>query len=109
MKHRIPSKILVILQISWFGRLSVFKMNLLPKLLYCFKVLTVEIPSYILHLLRRRIERFVWGDTRPRVNRSTHCCHKCNGQLGGLLFFSYYKGTHIASLAPLHASHEVFV
>lgn len=78
---RLPSGCLDPAQISWIGRLNAVKMTYLPKLLYFFRVLQVEVPPHILHILQHKIQKYIWGPTRPRISKSTLYRHKNSGGL----------------------------
>lgn len=51
-------------QISWEGYIHSSKISLLPKILNPFRV-----PPHVLRILQRSILNFIWGRTRPRLNR----------------------------------------
>lgn len=71
------------LPLSWFGRIETVSMTYFPKLLYIFRVLPVQVPSHILGIHQRKILQFVWGSTRPQINKWVLYAHKINGGLSG--------------------------
>lgn len=46
---------------SWFGRLYTIKMNLLPRLLYLFRTLPVQISMPDLHTFQNGVLKIIWG------------------------------------------------
>lgn len=56
---------------SWFGRIYSLKMNILPRILYLCHSLTVTINMSDLTAFQNKMLSFIWGDKKPRVNKST--------------------------------------
>jgi len=52
-------------------RIKGIKMNVLPRLLYLFQSLPVEIPPKQFFEWDKIISRYIWGGKRPRVRYST--------------------------------------
>uniref|UniRef100_A0A8C5MA17 Reverse transcriptase domain-containing protein n=1 Tax=Leptobrachium leishanense TaxID=445787 RepID=A0A8C5MA17_9ANUR len=67
--------------LSWFGRIAVLKMNLLPRLLYLFTALPIRVPVSFFTTLRKELLRFVWAHGRPRVSFKVLCLPKSRGGL----------------------------
>uniref|UniRef100_A0A8C5PAU0 Reverse transcriptase domain-containing protein n=1 Tax=Leptobrachium leishanense TaxID=445787 RepID=A0A8C5PAU0_9ANUR len=83
------------LKISWFGRVGVLKMNILPRLLYLFSTVPVLLPPDFLASIRRTLSRFVWSQTRPRVRLHTMMLPK---QAGGVAYpdvCRYFLASHL--------------
>lgn len=52
------------------SRINVIKMNILPRLLYLFQSLPVEIPLQQFAQWDKMVSRFIWGGKRPRIRLS---------------------------------------
>lgn len=46
---------------TWFGRITIIKMNVMPRLLYLFQTLPVKISTGYLRDLRARFVKFIWA------------------------------------------------
>ena len=83
---------------SWFGRLHSVKMNILPRLLYLFRTLPVILNHSDLKNFQRTLLRYMWGNKRPRVNKSTLYTPKCRGGLGLPDLQKYFHAAQLAQL-----------
>uniref|UniRef100_A0A8C5MHD9 Reverse transcriptase domain-containing protein n=1 Tax=Leptobrachium leishanense TaxID=445787 RepID=A0A8C5MHD9_9ANUR len=52
---------------SWFGRINIIKMSILPKFLYLFQTLPIHVTPSFFNTLRSLFGKFIWADKRPRV------------------------------------------
>ena len=59
------------LPLSLLGRIESIRMNVLPRLLYPFQMLPVDIPKTTFDKLDRLISKFIWQGKRPRVRLKT--------------------------------------
>uniref|UniRef100_A0A8C5LZP1 Reverse transcriptase domain-containing protein n=1 Tax=Leptobrachium leishanense TaxID=445787 RepID=A0A8C5LZP1_9ANUR len=82
--------------LSWFGRIAVLKMNLLPRLLYLFNTLPISIPVSFFTTLRKELLRFIWTQGRPRVSFKVLCLPKSRGGLALPDPRKYYLASHMA-------------
>ena len=55
------------LPLSLLGRVESIRMNILPRLLYLFQMLPIEIPKSTFDNLEKMMSRFIWQKKRPRV------------------------------------------
>jgi len=55
------------LPLSMAGRIECIRMNVLPKLLYSFQMLPVDVPKSTFDKLDKLISKFIWQSKRPRV------------------------------------------
>uniref|UniRef100_A0A8C5LWN9 Uncharacterized protein n=1 Tax=Leptobrachium leishanense TaxID=445787 RepID=A0A8C5LWN9_9ANUR len=83
------------LKISWFGKISILKMNVLPRMLYLFQTVPIHIPPAYFSMIQADCTRFVWNDTRPRIS---YCAMTRPKRVGGLAvpdFHLYYQASHL--------------
>lgn len=73
-------------------------MNVLPRLLYLFQALPVEIPTKQFNEWRRMILGFVWKGKQPRVPLSTLQLPKNQGGRGLPSLEDYYKAAQLRHL-----------
>lgn len=73
------------------NRINVVKMNILPRLLYLFQSLPIDIPTKQFIEWDRMLSRFIWEGKRPRVRFSTLQLPKDKGgmALPNLKFYFY--------------------
>uniref|UniRef100_A0A8C5WGU9 Reverse transcriptase domain-containing protein n=1 Tax=Leptobrachium leishanense TaxID=445787 RepID=A0A8C5WGU9_9ANUR len=83
------------LRVSWLGKISILKMNVLPRLLYLFQTLPVHIPVSFFARIRSYCSRFVWNSTRARVGFATLSRSKQSGGLALPNFALYYQASHL--------------
>lgn len=93
--------------LSWIGRIHAVKMTILPKILYFFRTLPVQVPAFYLRLLQNRLLAFIWAHKRPRVSRSTLYAHRLQGGLGVPNVAKYYQAAQISQLSMLHATSDI--
>lgn len=66
---------------SWIGRCNLIKMCILPKFLYLFQALPIQIPLSYFKQVQALFTRFVWAHKKPRLSRTLLTLPK---QYGGL-------------------------
>lgn len=93
--------------LSWFGRIVAVRMTYIPKLLYLFHVLLVPVPTHILCIHQRKILKFIWGSTRPRIKTQVLYARKINGGLSVPNLQAYYTAANIAPLSHPHEQHQM--
>lgn len=69
------------LPVSWFSRMNVLKMDILPKLLYLVQALQITLPSAFFRTYRSMAIRFVWCGNHPRLKHKLLCSPTINGGL----------------------------
>lgn len=67
---------------SWWGRIVLFKMILLPKILYVFRALPVTIPKSTIHKLQVQMNQYIWQNKKPRLAFKLMTRRPCMGGLG---------------------------
>lgn len=80
------------------SRVESIRMNVLPRLLYLFQSLPVEIPIEQFMDWDKMISRFLWGGKKPRIRYKTLQLHKDGGGLGLPCLRDYF---YAAQLRPL--------
>lgn len=95
------------LPLAWMGRITVVKMSILPKILYLFRVLPINVPAYFFRILQRKSAQFIWGKLKPRLPQNTlHMARTCGG-LGVPNFSKYYYASQLAQIIKYHATKEI--
>jgi len=84
--------------LDFSSRINVIKMNILPRLLYLFQSLPVEIPLKQFVQWDKMVSRFIWEGKRPRIHLSTLHLRKEKGGMALPNFKLYFQA---AQLRPL--------
>lgn len=88
--------------ISWLGRVHSTKMTLLPRLLYLFRSLPIEIRKYHLKAFQGKIIKFIWGKKGYRLARNILYSPKTRGGLDMSDLYSYYQAARLAQLSMVY-------
>lgn len=88
--------------VSWFGRAAIFKMNVLPRLLYLFQTIPIHIPLSFFQQLRKLCRSFVWAHKSPRINFLQLTKPKPKGGLGIPDLHKYYQACHLQTIVDWH-------
>uniref|UniRef100_A0A3Q2PLN4 Reverse transcriptase domain-containing protein n=1 Tax=Fundulus heteroclitus TaxID=8078 RepID=A0A3Q2PLN4_FUNHE len=77
------------LPISQLGRVESVRMNVLPRFLYLFQMLPVEIPKSTFDTVDKMLTRFIWQKKRRRIRLKTLQLPKSKGglKLPNLIFY----------------------
>uniref|UniRef100_A0A5F8HHM0 RNA-directed DNA polymerase n=1 Tax=Monodelphis domestica TaxID=13616 RepID=A0A5F8HHM0_MONDO len=54
---------------SWVGRTNIIKITILPKLIYLFSAIPLELPKNFFTELEKTISEFIWKNIRSRTSR----------------------------------------
>uniref|UniRef100_A0A669DS28 Reverse transcriptase domain-containing protein n=1 Tax=Oreochromis niloticus TaxID=8128 RepID=A0A669DS28_ORENI len=87
-----------LLPLDMSNRIEIIKMNVLPRILYLFQSLPLEIPQKQFDEWDRWISRFIWNSRRPRVQYKTLQLKKEKGGRALPCLQDYY---YAAQLKPL--------
>ena len=56
---------------SWLGKINVIKMSILPKIIYRFNAILIEMPMTYFTGAKQTSQNFIWNHKRPHVASST--------------------------------------
>lgn len=86
------------LPLSWFGRMNVLKMDILPKLLYLYQALPIVLPAAFFCTLRSMAIKFVWRGSHPRLKHKLLCSPSAKGGTDLPDFELYHTSTVISRI-----------
>uniref|UniRef100_A0A8C5MGZ6 Reverse transcriptase domain-containing protein n=1 Tax=Leptobrachium leishanense TaxID=445787 RepID=A0A8C5MGZ6_9ANUR len=84
--------------ISWFGRVGVLKMNVLPRILYLLQTIPLSLPTHFLHAFCKSFINFIWAGSRPRLQFAIMCRSKSQGGLALPDIRLYYYAAHLTRI-----------
>ena len=84
--------------ISWFGRINVIKMMILPKVLYLFQVLPIKIPEAYFKILGKIMRGFIWNNKKARISMEILSRSRSEGGIQLPDFKKYYEASVLKRL-----------
>ncbi|XP_064138050.1 protein zyg-11 homolog B isoform X1 [Loxodonta africana] len=78
---------------SWIGRLNIVKMSILPKAIYTYSALPIQIPMTYFSVMEKKITNFIWKGKKHWISKALL---KKKKKVGGLTlpdFRTYYTAT----------------
>lgn len=96
---------------SWFGRASIIKMNILPRLLYLFQTIPIKLPQAIFASVRSICSTFIWGKAKPRISFDRLTIPKLRGGIGLPDISKYYWACQLTRIIDwnVHSSTKDWV
>ena len=73
-------------------------MNILPKLLYYFRTIPINVPKSKLEALQRLINKFIWADKRPRYSYALQFKSQPSGGLGLPNLWKYFLAARLSQI-----------
>ena len=78
-------------QISWGGRMNIFKMVILPKIMYKIQMLPIALPQKYFKTLQTILLNFVWQGKKACISWATLKKNKTQGGWGAPDIRGYYE------------------
>lgn len=83
---------------TWFGRIKMLKMNILPRIIYLLYTILTLLPQVFFKRLNQSFLKFFWHGNQPRFTYDILCRHKRDGGTGLPNVFLYYKAIKLVCI-----------
>ena len=87
-----------VLPLSLIGRMETIQMNILPRLLFLFQSLPIEVTTSTFKIISNWISKFIWQNRRPRIRLKRLLCTKGHGGLNLPNLKKFYWPAQLRSL-----------
>uniref|UniRef100_A0A8C5MF76 Reverse transcriptase domain-containing protein n=1 Tax=Leptobrachium leishanense TaxID=445787 RepID=A0A8C5MF76_9ANUR len=81
--------------VTWFGRIQVIKMNILPRVLYLLQTLPISVPPAFFKKLQTLFRWYVWSGKSPRIRLPLLTRPKSEGRVAMPHIRNYYYACHL--------------
>lgn len=81
------------ISLAWMGRITLVKMSILCKILYLFRVLSIQVPACFLRILQRKASQLIWFKLKPCLSQPTLYKSRICVGLSVPNFSKYYYAT----------------
>lgn len=78
-------------QLSWMGRNNIFKMVILPKIMYKMQMLPIPLPQAYFKTSQTLFSRFIWQGKKTRISLTLLTKDRAYGGLGAPDLRNYYN------------------
>ena len=87
---------------SWFGRASIIKMNILPRILYLLQTIPIKLPASFFTTFKKTCLKFIWISKQPRISWERLIIPKHLGGIGLPDIRKYYWACHLTRIIDWH-------
>lgn len=85
-------------QLSWGGRINIFKMVILPKILYKMQMLLIPLPLAFFETIQTVLSRFIWRGKKTQIKMTQLTRDKARGGWGAPDIRNYYYAITMSRL-----------
>lgn len=83
---------------SWFGRVTIMKMTILPRLLYLLQAIPIRLLSPFFRPYTSLCTTFLWQYIQPRISYDQLTLPKQKGRIGLPDIHNYYRACHLSRI-----------
>lgn len=87
---------------SWFGRITISKMNISPCILYILQTVPIKLPLSFFTMYKRLCRNFIWASKSPRLSWDRMTLPKLTGGLGLPDIQRYHWACHLTRIIDWH-------
>lgn len=87
---------------SWFGRIAIIKMNILPRILYLLQTVPIKLPASFFTTYKKICRNFIWAAKSPRLSWEKMTTPKIKGGLSLPDIHKYHSACHLTRIIDWH-------